>query len=96
MKKKLCGLCGKPFDVDQHNGAKKYCSEKCRDAAWDMMRKKYYRTHYKPVKPHETTCKKCGAVFLGKWGSAYCDYCLTDGSKYMTQLLCNRMSGAQS
>lgn len=96
MKKKLCAMCGKPFNVDQHNGAKKYCSEKCRDAAWKRMRKTYYRLHYKPRQTHETICKKCGAVFLGKWGAAYCEYCLTDGSKYMTQLLCNRMPGVQS
>lgn len=96
MKKKLCGMCGEPFYVDQHNGAKKYCSDDCRDAAWKTKAKQTYKQNYKPVPLHDITCKNCGKIFRGKWGAKYCMYCLTDGSQYMTQLLCNRKPGAQS
>lgn len=95
MKKKSCNLCGKPFIVGQRNGAAKYCSDKCRAAAWNMMRKQYHKLHYKPVPPRDIVCKKCGKVFSGKFNAAYCMDCLTDGSKYMTQLFCNRSAGAQ-
>ena len=89
---RYCKQCGEKFIIfePQRFGARKYCCDACRDEHEKMRQRKQAKKYYNPVKPHELTCKKCGKTFLGKWGAGYCMDCLTDGSAYMTKLLCNR------
>lgn len=90
MRPKRCRCCGKVFTVEAPMFAKQYCSDDCLKTSLKIRLHARHQRNYKPRKPHETVCKKCGRIFLGKWGAGYCINCLTDGSRYMTQLLLNR------
>ncbi len=58
----VCAHCGKPFP-DYLNG-RKYCSKKCRQAAWREKRKKcaHCGTWFIPARYHEKTQQYCSPV----------------------------------
>lgn len=87
---KRCKRCGKSFTVDSPQYAKQFCSDACREESDKDRKRAYYRAAHKPKKPHEIVCRKCGKTFLGRFQQRYCDFCLTDGSAYMTKLYLNR------
>lgn len=94
-----CKWCGKPFDIDvsKNEGGKLYCCTECRDQSQRQQKRirqrRDYKKYYKPRKPHETVCKRCGKTFLGRWNQAYCMECLTNGGWKMHKLLSQRSAG---
>lgn len=66
---RLCRVCGALTEA--RSGPRVYCSDDC-------YRQYLHDRHvasYVSVEPHETTCKRCGAVFVAKWRRV-CDRCV--------------------
>ena len=87
-----CIVCGKLFEVGDQQGAKKFCSDKCRIPYQREKMRRYNRTRYLRDKDklrlpdREITCKRCGNVFIGRSRQAYCPDCLHLDEYYMRQL----------
>ena len=90
-KTRYCKFCGEKFVITKPTEAnRRYCCIDCLHEHRKAYKRREFKNRYKPVEPHEITCKKCGKTFLGKCNAKYCLKCLTDGSEYMTKLYMNR------
>lgn len=94
-----CKWCGQPFTIDssKNEGGRLYCCTSCRDESQKQQaiirHKRDYKKWYKHKPPHETVCKRCGEVFLGRWNQAYCIDCLENGGWKLRKLLDQRSAG---
>ena len=70
FKKAFCEICGAEFQ--KITGNHKYCSDKCYKEAC----KHYKSAKYKPRKPRQIICIKCGNAFSGRSNQKICMDCL--------------------
>lgn len=84
----ICLHCGKEF-YSQRNGARKYCSESCKNDFYNSQKQKVRKPkEIKPKeikpgvnKPVEKTCPICGKVFIAEsYRNKYCgEFCARVG-----------------
>ena len=62
---KICGVCGKAFEVNEKiktEKRRKYCSEECAQTEKTNRIRAYRKAHQKP--PKNVECVICGKIFL--------------------------------
>jgi hypothetical protein len=68
LERKICPVCGEKFQPRRNT--KKYCSIKCQSKFFNH-----------PTPKIENICIHCNAIFMGRKGRKYCDFCRKNSAK---------------